>query len=400
MFLSTLLKLNQIPRFGSSKIIKLLEHLNFDEINNMQPIDFKSIGLNSSQINAWFNPDFKMIEQIINWQNSDQHIIHIFMDEYPFLLKQISNPPIILFVKGDKNILNDNQIAVIGSRNCSRYGEYWAYEFSKKIVQSNLVVTSGLALGIDGISHKSSIENSGKTIAVLGSGLDNIYPHKHQKLAQNIIDSGGAVISEFYPKALPKAENFPRRNRIISGMSLGILVVEASLKSGSLITARLAMEQNRDVFVIPGAIQNSYSQGSNNLIKQGAILVDDFSDILNNIKIPLKIKTDTPITSKTNYTQTEFNFSNQLFSENINKKTSDKTSEKNNLQPFPKKDENRWQQLPEIQQKIGKHINFKAISIDDLSVATGITIENILVELLDLELNGLILNINGGYVLA
>ena len=209
-------------------------------------------------------------------------IVLISSADYPALLREIDTPPALLFVKGDTSILNLPQIAIVGSRHHSAAGQQNARAFARHLANSGFVITSGLALGIDGAAHLGAIE-TGKTIAVLGTGVDIIYPRRHQTLYQDIIAKGGAIVSEFPPGTPARAGNFPQRNRIISGLSLGVLVVEAALKSGSLITARLAMEQGREVFAIPSSIHNPSAKGCHQLIRQGAALVETADDIINEL---------------------------------------------------------------------------------------------------------------------
>lgn len=225
----------------------------------------------------------------VNWSHvlkelhaceKNQYEIITFKDiRYPPLLKEIPDAPIVLFVRGDASLLKKPQIAIVGSRNPSIMGKELAEEFAFCLAKAGLIVTSGLALGIDAASHQGAIKSGGKTLAVFGNGLNSIYPPKHRQLAENIIENG-ALISEFLPSEMPKATNFPRRNRIISGLALGVLVVEAALKSGSLITARFANEQGREVFAIPGSIHNPLSKGCHELIRQGAKLIETAEDVL------------------------------------------------------------------------------------------------------------------------
>jgi len=177
-------------------------------------------------------------------------------------------------------LLSSPQIAIIGSRSCTPYGQQKAYDFARQLSQAGFCITSGLAIGIDGMAHQGALKETSETIAVLGTGLSNIYPKRHIKLAAHIREKG-LLISEFWPTAPAYPSNFPRRNRIIAGLSLGTLVIEASVKSGSLITARYAIEQNRDVFALPGSIDNPQACGCLTLIQQGAKLVLNCNDIIN-----------------------------------------------------------------------------------------------------------------------
>jgi len=214
-------------------------------------------------------------------------IIPITSDEYPSLLKQTVGAPPLLYVRGNSENLHLPQIAIVGSRRMTRGGETNAFEWSKFLSNGGFVITSGLAQGVDGIAHSGALAAMGKTIAVMGTGIDTIYPQAHRRLADNIIDQGGTLVTEFDPGAPPLPLHFPKRNRIISGLSLGVLVIEAALRSGSLITARCALEQNREVFAIPGSIHNPQSRGCHQIIKQGAQLVERAEDIIQELQGPL-----------------------------------------------------------------------------------------------------------------
>lgn len=203
-------------------------------------------------------------------------------DEYPALLREIPDPPPYLFVKG--HLPDFPAVAMVGSRNASHYGLSAARHLAGDLTTSGVMVVSGLARGIDTAAHEGALERNGKTVAVLGSGIGKIYPPENMDLARRISENG-AVISEFPYNADPEAHHFPGRNRIISGMSLGTVVVEAAQKSGSLITARLAAEQNREVFAVPGSIQSFKSTGTHSLIRQGAKLVSSVNDILEEIPL-------------------------------------------------------------------------------------------------------------------
>jgi len=246
-----------------------------------------------SQIPLLENKD---IESLINLRNSgllekelecikkeNIDTVDIFDSDYPALLKEIAHPPPVLYIKGDRKLLGGYLFAVVGSRIPTVYGLTSAKEFAMRIASLGLVIVSGLARGIDSAAHKGALER-GKTIAVLGSGLMNIYPKENAGLAESIAKSG-AIVSEFPLYEGPKKENFPRRNRIVSGLARGVLVVEAAERSGALITAHYALEQNREVFAIPGKIDSPVSRGTHILIKEGAKLVDSVKDITDELNI-------------------------------------------------------------------------------------------------------------------
>lgn len=207
-------------------------------------------------------------------------IISIEEKQYPNILKEIYDPPICLYIRGNKEILNNKSISIVGCRKATDYGRKVARDFAYNISKQDINIISGLAIGIDSEAHLGAVEANKKTIAVLGNGLDTIYPKENINLSQKILDSGGTIISEYPLGTKPKKENFPARNRIISGMSSGLLVVEAKEKSGTLITVDFALEQGRDVFVIPGNIVSENSVGTNDLIKQGAKLVTDWRECI------------------------------------------------------------------------------------------------------------------------
>jgi DNA processing protein len=216
----------------------------------------------------------------LSWVEQKNNAVITFNDaNYPAQLKEIADPPPLLFVRGNADLLSHPQIAIVGSRNPSSLGEETAFNFAKTLSRHGFVITSGLALGIDAASHRGALNAKGYTVAVTGTGLDRVYPARHKDLATEIVNTG-VMISEFPPGTTAKANHFPRRNRIISGLCQGLLVVEAAKQSGSLITARMALEQNREVFAIPGSIHNPLARGCNALIRQGAKLVETTQDIL------------------------------------------------------------------------------------------------------------------------
>lgn len=199
---------------------------------------------------------------------------------YPKKLNYIRNKPIVLYMKGNTNNINGESAAIVGSRNCSIYGRKNASYFSYELAKRNVNIISGLAKGIDTIAHSSSLKAKGKTIAVIGNGIDNIYPKENFKLAEKILENNGLIISEYIVGTKPEKQNFPRRNRIISGISDSIIVVEASNKSGALITANYGADQGKEVWAIPGNIYSYNSIGTNNLIKDGANVLTNINDII------------------------------------------------------------------------------------------------------------------------
>ncbi|WP_237059857.1 DNA-processing protein DprA [Microbulbifer sediminum] len=219
-------------------------------------------------------------EELERCSDSGIHTIHHRDDDYPALLREISRPPPVLYLRGNPAVLHLPQIAVVGARRASRVGLDNARAFARDLAAGGFAISSGLALGVDGAAHRGALDSDGATIAVLGSGIDRIYPRRHDALAAKIAERGGALLSEQTLGSAAEAANFPRRNRIISGLARGVLLVEAAVRSGSLITARLALEQNREVFAIPGSIHNPLARGCHEMIKQGAALVETAAEIV------------------------------------------------------------------------------------------------------------------------
>jgi len=228
--------------------------------------------------------------ELSNFYSTDMGVLTYDDTAFPSRLKEISCPPLILFYRGDKNILSKNLFAIVGTRIFSRYGELATKLITQEVIDNQLTPVSGLALGIDAIVHDICNKNNFPNVAVLGSGIDDksIYPRKNFYLAQEIIEKNGILLSEYAPGTQALKQNFPARNRLISGLSLGTLVTEAKEKSGALITAHFALEQNREVFALPGGIDNINSIGTNNLIKKGAKLVSNINDILEELNISKK----------------------------------------------------------------------------------------------------------------
>ncbi len=284
-------------------------------------------------------------------EDSSNHIFTLADDDYPRALLNIPDPPLLLYVKGRPDLLNRTALAVVGSRNATPQGIGNAEAFAKTLSDAGMCIISGMAHGIDAAAHRGALKGQGSSIAIVGTGLDKVYPAANRDLAHALAQQG-ALISEFPLGTPPLAANFPRRNRIISGMSAGCLVVEAGLQSGSLITARLALEQGREVFAIPGSIHAPQSKGSHSLIKQGAKLVETAQDILE-----------------------EFNGLRPRLVHN----------------PADMGSDERKKDLALLD-----HIGFDPADIDTLSARSGLTVAELSAMLLALELEGLISTLPGG----
>ena len=341
------------PGVGCRTFLSLLQTHTPSQLFAESAPALSALGLKSGIIHAIKNPDWAMIELDLSWLEQKNNCIITYNDiNYPSLLKEIADPPPVLFVRGNPDLLSLPQIAIVGSRNPSSIGEETAFNFAKTLCHYGFVITSGLALGIDAASHRGALDAKGYTVAVAGTGLDRVYPARHKELATEIVNTG-VMMSEFPTGTTAKANHFPRRNRIISGLCLGLLVVEAAKQSGSLITARMALEQNREVFAIPGSIHNPLARGCNALIREGAKLVETTQDILEEL--------------------------NQFYQqdENLLPATAQST-------------------LDLEQQTLLNHIMFSPTSIDTLAENTGESVEIISSMLLILELQGYLEATAGG----
>lgn len=279
--LDSWLTLFYTPYIGAKRFKQLITHFgSAKQAIAADNLEWQSAGIPSSVIQYRRQNHEQKVKQALLWAEQENCNIITFQDpHYPPLLKEIHDPPIILFVKGNTEILSTPQIAIVGARSPTQEGLYNSELFAAELAKVGLTITSGLALGIDQAAHHAAVKNESPTIAVLGTGLNDIYPKAHLNLSEEILLTNGALISEYPLHMPPKPQNFPRRNRIIAGLSLGTLVVEATLKSGSLITARLSMEENREVFAIPGSIHQPQSRGCHKLIREGATLVESTLDI-------------------------------------------------------------------------------------------------------------------------
>ncbi|MCK5355549.1 MAG: DNA-processing protein DprA [Methyloprofundus sp.] len=344
------------PGIGSKTFFKCLSYCPPEQLFAESHATLLKIGLPEKSITAILNPQWQLVEQDLLWlEQTDNHLLLYTDDDYPKQLKEIPDPPPTLFARGDIDLIHFPQIAIVGSRNPTSLGIQIAQDFASELTNMGFTITSGLALGIDAASHRGALAVQGKTIAVTGTGLDRVYPASHKQLATEIINNG-VLISEFPPGTVAKANHFPRRNRIISGLCMGLLVVEAAKKSGSLITARMALEQNREVFAIPGSIYNPLARGCNGLIREGAKLVESTQDILEEL--------------------------GHLFQQSAVQNSRINTNIETGLDAE--------------QQKLLNYVLYSPTSIDQLVNETGFLVENIAAHLLILEIQGYIIATNGG----
>jgi DNA processing protein len=348
------LALNRMDKVGPRTVAKLYKRWpDLQQLFQLSQSELEESGVPSSLAKCISNFDLSVIQDDLNWLHSatDHYLLTWESPDYPALLKEITDPPVVLYAKGQLSALLQPTLAVIGSRNPSVTGSENSRAFAKALATQGIIIVSGLALGIDAQAHIGCLEAGGQTIAVMGTGIDTIYPRRHGILAKQI-SQNGLLISEFPLKSPPIAGHFPRRNRIISGLSLCILVIEAAFKSGSLITARMALEQNRDVLAIPGSIHNPLARGCHYLVQQGAKLVTSVADVLDELRIePQQSIAEKPIFS--------------LASENKN---------------------------------LVKFIGFEMTTVDQIILRSGCTVEQVTTELAELELQGAVVAVPGGYM--
>ncbi len=282
--MKTWISLNMTPGIGPRKATQLLERFgSADNVFHALRSELEQLKLKPETIQSILKKEFhaKAEEELNKVKNLGGDILILDDGSYPNLLREIADPPITLYVKGNwQECFEMPAVGVVGSRRCSTYGRNASEMLGRDLAEHGVCIVSGFARGIDSEAHKGAIAGRGKTIAVFGTGIDKIYPKENQKLADEILASGGAIVSQFPLGTPPLRDNFPYRNRIISGLSLGVLLIEASERSGSLITARLATEQNREVFAVPGNITSKTSFGTNYLIKSGAKLVQQWQDVV------------------------------------------------------------------------------------------------------------------------
>jgi DNA processing protein len=354
------LALRRVPGVGTRTQFELLEHFGSIEAifsASRGQLEKALVGMNEAVDALLAGPDESVLKSELEWLSEPgHHLLTWSSPDYPALLREIPDPPLVLYIAGERQLLSARQLAIVGSRNPTPMGRENARAFAKSLAGAGLVITSGMALGVDGAAHRGALEAGGKTIAVAGTGLDRVYPARHRDLAHEIVKHG-ALVSEFPPGMPPLPENFPVRNRIISGLSLGTLVVEAALQSGSLITARMANEQGREVFAIPGSIHAPQARGCHALIRQGAKLVETAQDILEELG---------PLAGVALQTAHE---------------TTPPTS-----------------RLDSTMVTLLEHIGHDPVSIDTLIERSGLTADAVSSMLLQMELNGLVSNCPGGKI--
>ena len=372
------LALSHVPKLGPIRIHALLESFeNPTAIFNAGQSVWKDIGLSENMIQCLSAPDWKKVDADLKWlEQENASILTLDDDRYPPMLKNIPDAPPILYILGQAEILKLPQLAIVGSRNPTHAGKDIAHDFAAYLTSMGMTVTSGMALGIDTAAHQGALDSMqgnskghGFTVAVTGTGLDRVYPAKNRDIAHKIAENG-AIVSEYPPGTPPLPSNFPRRNRIISGLSMCVLVVEAALQSGSLITARLASEQGREVFAVPGSIHHPLAKGCHALIRQGAKLVEKAEHILEELGGFASIKgsfADVGISTEQN-------------------------SEAN-----PKKDINLLFNIDDEYQQVLKCVDYEPTSVDKVVERSGLTADAVCSMLLVLELQGYVTALSGGY---
>lgn len=269
------------PQLGGARLVELIEGFGgVKSFAEASAADLRRAGLDDASVEAIRRYDESRLRQDLAWlEDPDHHLLTWHDERYPSLLRNLSSPPAALFVDGDVDVLWQPQLAVIGSRNPTAGGRENACDFAGELARQGLTITSGMADGIDSEAHRAALDAGGSTVAVLGTGADVVYPASGTSLARRIARQG-ALVTELPPGTSAKREHFPSRNRIISGLSMGVLVIEAGLRSGTLITARLAGEQGREIFALPGSIHNPMAKGCHRLIRDGARLVENVAEIL------------------------------------------------------------------------------------------------------------------------
>jgi len=359
------LALIRAPYVGPVSFQRLLTcFASVQDVFNATAPDLSQVGLKQGTIDYLQKPDWRRIDEDLDWlEHSEVSVLLLTDPDYPKLLAEISDPPPVLFIRGNREVLQQPQLAIVGSRNPTPAGKETAHDFAYHLASQGLTITSGMALGIDAASHEGALRANGNTIAVAGTGLDRVYPAVHHDLAHKITHNG-ALISEFPPGTAPSKHNFPRRNRIISALSMGVLVVEAALRSGSLITAKQALEQGREVFAVPGSIHNPQARGCNSLIKQGAKLVETAEDIFEELASLFLFSQNSTITRQTD------------------------AADNSTGHPVI---------LEADYQKVLESVGFEPTAVDTVIERSGLTADAVCSMLLVLELQGMIATTSSGH---
>jgi len=331
---------------------------NVDNIVRQNERQLRNAGLAGNKAQAVSSPDEKLLDASERWLDADTHqLVAHGTDDYPEMLSQLDGAPLLLFVNGDREALHLPSLAIIGSRNPTRGGIRNAVDFSRHLAGSGYAIASGLAQGIDTAAHRGALDVGGRTVAFLGHGIDRVYPARNFDLAHQIAESG-ALVTEYPLGTPPDKRHFPERNRLISGLSLGTLVIEAARRSGSLITARFAAEQGREVFALPGSIHNPLARGCHELIRQGAKLVETAADISAELA---------PLTGHLRQTTLQPAHTNST----------------------PPDDDRDYAELRKI-------LSHDPTTIDELKSQSGLTIDQLSSMLLILELHGEVESLSGG----
>ncbi|MDX2346262.1 MAG: DNA-processing protein DprA [Legionella sp.] len=349
-----LLLLNRVPHVGPRTIKKLLTQWPMiEDVFKHSKSDLIKVGLSERIANQILLINQNKIIPDLRWQEAANHMLLTWVDsDYPACLKEIPDAPPVLYASGDVLALNSPKLAIIGTRHPTTSGAKAAFEFARDLGGHAITIVSGLARGIDGQAHQGCLSGMGKTIAILGAGIDCIYPKQHARLAEQI-EREGLLLSEFPLGTAPLAGHFPRRNRIISGLSLATLVIEASLKSGSLITAHLALEQNRSVMALPGSIHNPQAKGCHTLLQQGAALVTSPREVLEELCVERRFRGSTK---------------------------------------------------KELDSPIGgtgsltTYIGFEVTTVDSIVDRSSLSVEDVITDLAELELQGCVQAVPGGYI--
>lgn len=374
------LALWRAPNIGPARFMQLLQLFPcLADLFSAKSDTWQKLNLDSIIIEYFNSPDWSGVESDLAWATQPGNAILTYLDpEYPAILREINAAPPLLFIRGDHTQLQMPQIAIVGSRNPTPAGLDNAFQFAHYLADNGWTITSGLAMGIDAASHRGALAGiNGKTIAVLGSGIDRIYPTIHRGLSAKIIEQG-ALVSEFPTGVAPVAKNFPRRNRIISGLSYGVLVVEAATKSGSLITARTAVDQGREVFAVPGSIHNPLARGCHDLLRLGAKLVEKASDICEELGSFMSLQFNANAIENIN-----LNHVNQA---KINSVGDRATTTFSVLDLSPE------------QSNLLDCVDYAPTPVDTLVARSGLTAAEVSSMLLQLELRGVVNAVIGGYM--